>query len=100
MRNPTVFLVLLALAVGCCQGQYITVHVIEATTQQPIKDLDLVLKSGCMHSVRPKVMRQKTDSAGTAVFHGVSLAGLESCVVLNSAFYASLDLPYIFASAQ
>jgi hypothetical protein len=53
-----------------------------------------------MHSVRPKVMQQKTNFAETAVFHGVSLAGLESCVVLNSVSFASLDLPYIFASPQ
>jgi hypothetical protein len=96
MKFIAIFLLLTVIG----RAEDITVHVVETATLKPIAGTDIVLKSGCMHSVRPKVQQQKTDSAGTTIFHDVSLSGLESCVVVDSVSYASLDLPYIFASPQ
>jgi hypothetical protein len=94
------FFGLLLLLTFVCRAQDITVHVVEAATQQPINGMDLVLKSGCMHSVRPKLLQQKTDSAATSIFHNISLSGPESCVSVDSNSFASLDLPFIFASPE
>jgi hypothetical protein len=93
-------LVLLSTLAVNCSAQDLTVHVIEQKTKQPVANAMVRLHYGCDHSMRPIELKQKTDAAGIAIFHSVSLSPLEFCVFPDLDAYASQELPYVFTSPQ
>jgi hypothetical protein len=87
------------LAVSC-RAQDLTVHIIDQQTKQPVVDAMVRLHYGCDHSMRPIELKQKTNTAGIAIFQSVSLSPLEFCVFPDLDAYASQELPYFFSSPQ
>jgi len=70
-----------------CHGQDITIRVVDDRTQKPIKRIDVLLRTDCESSNRPKAVVQKTDSSGQTVFPAISLSKAPVCINLSSTAY-------------
>jgi hypothetical protein len=100
MRILTGFVLLIFLC-HHSRAQDLTVNVIDERSKQPVSNALVRLHYGCFHSVRPIELKQKTNSAGIAVFHSVTLSPLEFCVFpdLNT-FAFQEQIPYVFTSLK
>lgn len=76
-----------------------SIKIIDQSTQKPVGGALVRLHYGCMHSMRPIELKQRTDAAGVAVFHSVSLSPHEFCVFPDYAFQPQ-EQPYVFTSPQ
>jgi hypothetical protein len=82
-------------------AQDLTVSVIDEVSKQPVANALVRLHYGCFHSMRPIELKQKTNSAGIAVFHSVTLSPLEFCVYPDlEEFSFQEEIPYLFTSPQ
>ena len=82
-------------------SQQLIVHVVDQNSEQPMADATVWLHYGCMHSGRPRVVKEKTNAAGVAVFTSVSFRPLEFCVQPDSDRYSSTGhLPYLFVAPE
>jgi hypothetical protein len=81
------------------RAQDLTVKIIDQSTQKPVGDALVRLHYGCMHSMRPIELKQRTNAAGVAVFHSVALSPHEFCVFPDYAFQPQ-EQPYVFTSPQ
>jgi hypothetical protein len=93
------FLFVLISFGGICQAQDLTVHVIDQHSKQPLANALVRLHYGCWHSMRQIEIKQKTNDAGIAIFHSVSLKPLEFCITPDSDAYDTREL-YVFASPE
>ena len=83
------------------RAQDLTVNVIDERSKQPVSNALVLLHYGCFHSVRPIELKQKTNSAGIAVFHSVTLSPLEFCIYPDlDTFAFQEEIPYVFTSPQ
>jgi hypothetical protein len=89
---------LLILSVHQSPAQSLTVHVL-SESNHPEEGVLIRLDYGCSHSMRPIVLKQKTNAAGIAIFQSLSLTPLEFCVFPDDE-YATREHPYVFTSPE
>jgi hypothetical protein len=92
-------LCLLASVVGLCSAQDLTVHVLsDSSHPKPVAGVAVQLFPDPFMSGKRKVIEQKSDSHGIAVFHNIDLSSVPWSVSIYNLVYTSIDRVTILAN--